>query len=128
MSDNIDIPQVLGLPGSNPQTPLQNVLSKIPAIDPLTIRDTHCTIKEFGAAEKQRRPVSLFEVLHVLRAVAKGELKPSDFELWSYSQGVFEVLPDGNCPKLSEWKGLGGVAKIMNELQTIWKKQSQWND
>lgn len=128
MSANLDIPQVLGLSGSNSQSPLQNVLSKIPAIDQLTIRDTHCTIKEFGAAEKQRRPVSLFEVLHVLRAVAKGELKPSDFELWSYSQGVFEVLPDGNCPKLSEWKGLGGVAKIMNELQTIWKKQSQWND
>lgn len=106
----------------NEQTPLEKVLARVPTISPLYVRDknrqTKSIMREFIPIDAT--PINKLQLLYILHGVMTGELKPEDFELWTYEDGVFHINPDGTCEKLKQWdyeKATRNIILEMNKLK-----------
>lgn len=93
----------------NEQTPLEKVLASVPTTQPMYVRDKRRQTKRLVNSfidtfiPSEAKPINKLQLLYILHGVMTGELKPEDFELWTYEDGVFHVQPDGTCEKLKQW-------------------------
>ena len=105
----------------NEKTPLEKVLAQVPNISPLYVRDknrqTKSIVREFIPVDAT--PINKLQLLYILHGVMTGELKPEDFELWTYEDGVFHVMPDGTCEKLKQWAYERATWEILLKMNNL---------
>jgi hypothetical protein len=113
------------------KTPLEKVLASIPSTQQMYVRDQHKRIKGLSLmfnTPLNAKPINKLELLYILHAVMSGELKPEDFELWTYEDGVFHVAPDGTCEKLKQWDYDRAICDVLLKMNNIRSGQSGENE
>lgn len=107
----------------NEQTPLEKVLASVPTTQPMYVRDMNRRTRTIttGFTPVDAKPINTLQLLHIIYGVMSGNLKPEEFELWTYEDGVFHIGPDGRCDKIKDWdysKAVDNiVAKIMETAE-----------
>lgn len=97
------------------KTPLEKVLASIPKTNMLYVRDLRGNhVRGIGFGMDNKIPINYLEFLYITKAVASGELKPDDFEIWNYEDGVYHFQPDGTCDK--KWDFAVAVENISKEI------------
>ena len=101
----------------NEQTPLEKVLASVPTTQPMYVRDMNKRTKSISRVFTpiDATPINRLQLLYIIHGVMVGELKPEDFELWTYEDGVFHINPDGTCEKLKRWDYEKATWKIILE-------------
>lgn len=112
--------------GTN-KTPLEKVLESVPSTTNMYVRDLNKRVKRItlGFTPVDAKPINKLQLLYIIHGVMSGELKPEDFELWTYEDGVFHVLPDGTCEKLKQWDYDRSVDDIILKMNEIRSKKTE---
>ena len=81
----------------NEQTPLEKVLASVPTTQPMYVRDMNRRTKSISRVFTpiDATPINRLQLLYIIHGVMTGKLKPEDFELWTYEDGVFHINPEG---------------------------------